>query len=126
MPAVSLSPREIIRGAISASLFALAVDPLIRASLAFATLRSARIGLFADGVALVLAHIGRAIQTMLELFRLWYGATGVRVKLSKCAVVMGKPRARAEYERETARHGQVVGIAVYLGAAIDLGSAGSQ
>lgn len=75
------------------------------------TLRSVRIGSFAGDVTLVFAHMGRAIQSILTPLRRWQQATSLALKLSKCAVVMGRPGARSAYEHE---------VSILLGAAVQI------
>lgn len=57
------------------------------------TLSSARRGLFADDVALVVFHIGLVIAAVSALLTLWRRASGLTLNPSKCAVVTGKPSA---------------------------------
>lgn len=105
---------------LSGSLFALAAGGLIRASMTVAFLRSARICLFADDFAFVVYHIGIALNSLLALMGRWRLATGLALKVSKCAVVMGKPAQELEYRDLLESHSDVAGMqlvdaALYLG-----------
>ncbi len=53
------------------SIFALAIDPLIRRILAVSVLHSIRITAFADDIAIVLANLFVQSPFIIQIFALW-------------------------------------------------------
>lgn len=74
----------------SGTLYAMAADSLVRAYLAQVTLTSARLALFADGVAVAMRDITEALQPLLlfGLLERWFRAAGQALKMSKCDIIM--------------------------------------
>lgn len=116
---------------LSGSLFDLATDGLIRASLTITMHRSARICLFAGDVAFVVYHLGASLASLLALMGSWKLATGLALKISKCAVVMGK-RAQELGHRDVlqsnlgAEEMRLVDAALYLGVFVGPGAPSDQ
>lgn len=72
---------------LSGTLFAIAVDPLVRAHLDI-TLHYATICLFADDVALVLRCLRTPLGPLLVQMTAWHTASGLGLKHPKCVIIM--------------------------------------
>ncbi len=69
----------------SGSIFALAIDPLIRRILAVSVLHSIRITAFADDIAIVIANVFLQLPGIIRLFIFWEGATALKLNSKKTA-----------------------------------------
>jgi hypothetical protein len=69
----------------SGSIFALAIDPLIRRILAMSVLHSIRITAFADDIAIVIANVFLQLPGIIRVFVLWEGATALKLNSKKTA-----------------------------------------
>lgn len=115
---------------LSGTIFAIALDPLVRSHLANVTLCSAHICLFAGDVALVLRCIRLQLEPLLAHMDRWRKATGLTLKTTKC-VVIALVGDLADYERILAREPcaegmRVVWSAMYLGAEVGPGVVDTQ
>lgn len=107
---------------LSGTLFAIAVDPLVRAHLANITLHSSTICLFADDVALVLRCLRLQLGPLLEQMTAWKKACGMGLKIKKCVVIM-LLGAESVYKNIVDAHPDAAGIritrdATYLGVEV--------
>lgn len=107
---------------LSGTLFAIAVDPLVRAHIAHITLRSSTISLFVDDVAVVLRCLAQQLGPLLQQMASWRRASGLGLKVNKCVILMLNGDA-ARYEQILAEHPGADGMrlaraAKYLGTEV--------
>ncbi len=71
----------------SGSIFALAIDPLIRKILAASVLHSIRITAFADDIAIAVANLFLQLPGIMVIFSQWAVATVLKLKPMKTAIL---------------------------------------
>lgn len=72
---------------LSGTLFALALDPLIRHYLMTTTLHSSAICAFADDLGIAMLNMYPQIPVILGIFKEWEAATGLKLKGPKCILI---------------------------------------
>jgi hypothetical protein len=72
---------------LSGSIFALAIDPLIRRILAASVLHSIRITAFADDIAIVVANLFIQLPGIMVIFALWGRTTALKLNPTKTAIL---------------------------------------
>lgn len=73
---------------LSGSLFAIALDPVIRYFLEQATFASCRIFAFADDLAVVLTCFVLQLEALGAMFANWFAASGLCLKARKCVMLL--------------------------------------
>jgi hypothetical protein len=117
---------------LSGSIFALAIDPLIRRILAASVLHTIRVTAFADDIAIVVANLFLQLPGIMSIFVLWGAATALKLNAAKTAILPLWPFDGAMIHRWL-RHSVrdlsgciVANFAKYLGILLGPGAAISQ
>ena len=71
----------------SGTIFALAIDPVLRFMIDNLPPRIARFGAYADDIATVFKHMPRDLPPLLDIFILVGRATALHIKMKKCVIV---------------------------------------
>jgi hypothetical protein len=117
---------------LSGSIFALAIDPLIRRILAASVLNSIRITAFADDIAIVVANIFLQLPDIMAIFALWGAVSALMLNSTKTAILPLWPFDGAMLRRwlrnsVQALAGCIIGdYAKYLGVLLGPGAANRQ
>lgn len=105
---------------LSGTLFALALDPMVRRYLAEVTMASSRLCAFADDVGVAMRDFACQLRELLELFEQWGRASALRLSM-KCMLIPDGPLdvARAVVDANPMCDGlQVAHSGTYLGLVV--------